>query len=304
MDKVDFIWKNGKMLNWDEANDHVLTHTLHYGTGVFEGIRAYETEKGAAIFRLEDHIKRLFESAKRIGMQIPYTEEEIIEATKKVVKDNNLKSGYIRPLAYYGYGKMGLDTVNAKVDVIIAAWPWGAYLGEEGKLNGISAKISEFSRHNSKEGMNLVKATGFYINSMMAKMDALNSGYKEAILLDDKKNVAECSGENIFLIKDNELITPKDTTCLKGITRDTIIKVAEDKGIKVTQKDISIDELKSAEGCFLTGTAAEVTSLVSVNEENIGEGKVHEIAKGLQQDYEDIIRGKVDKYIDWLTFVE
>lgn len=302
MDKVDYIWKNGEMLKWDEANDHVLTHTLHYGTGVFEGIRAYETEKGAAIFRLEDHIKRLFESAEKIGMKIPYTIEEITEATIKIVKENKLKSCYIRPLAYYGYGKMGLDTVNAKVDIIIAAWPWGAYLGEEGKLNGISAKVSDYSRHNKKDGLNLVKSTGFYINSMMAKMDALNTGYKEAILLDGNGNVAECSGENIFIIKEEKLFTPKDIHCLKGITRDSIIKVANDENIRIEEKDISIEDLKNADGCFLTGTAAEVTSLVSVDGENIGEGKVHEIAKKLQTNYEEIIHGKKEKYNSWLTF--
>lgn len=304
LQKVDFIWRNGKIEEWDKTTEHVLNHTLHYGTGVFEGIRFYETKNGPAIFRLKEHIKRLFESAKIIGMKIPYSEVEIIKATIKVVKENKISSGYIRPLVYYGYGKMGLDTIGAKIDVIIAIWPWGSYLGEDGKINGISAKISDYSRHNLKKGLNRVKATGFYINSMLAKMDALNSGYKEAILLDDKKNIAECSGENIFVIKNNNIYTPTDKICLKGITRDSIIKIAKDFGYNVIEKDISIEELLNSDGCFVTGTAAEVTSIVSINNKNINEGKINSIAKKLQDEYEKIIIGEKEKYYSWLTFVK
>lgn len=304
MNKVDFIWKNGKIIKWDDAIDHNLTHTLHYGTGVFEGIRLYETKKGPAIFRLKEHIKRLFESAKIIGMNIPYSEEELVNATINLIKENKLKSGYIRPLAYYGYGKMGLDVIGAKVDVIIAAWPWGAYLGEEGKTKGISVKISEYSRHNQKEGLNLVKATGFYINSMLAKMDALNTGYKEAVLLDQNKNIAEGSGENIFVIKNNIIYTPTTKHCLRGITRDTIINIAKDSNYEIIEKDISTDELMKADGCFLTGTAAEVTSIVSVNNNPISDGKINKIAKELQEKYEKVITGQEEQYLNWLTIIE
>ncbi len=304
MNKVDYIWKNGNMVAWDLANDHVLTHSLHYGTAVFEGIRFYETNQGPAIFRLKEHIERLFNSASTIGMKVDYTVEDLILATKKVVKENKLSSGYIRPLIYYGYGKMGIDTVGAKIDVIIAAWPWGAYLGEEGKKNGVNAKISAYSRHNQKEGLNLVKASGFYINSMMAKMDALNTGYKEAILLDGNKNIAECSGENIFVIKNNIIYTPTDKHCLKGITRDTIMTIAKDKGYEVVEKDITQEELLNGDGCFVTGTAAEVTSIVNVNNKNIFDGKVNSIAKELQEEYDAVIRGKNNKYLNWLTVVK
>lgn len=304
MEKTDYIWKNGEMKKWDETQEHVLTHTLHYGTGVFEGIRFYETSKGPAIFGLKEHVERLFASAKVLGLKVDFTEEEIIFAIKKLVKENKINSGYIRPLIYFGAGKMGLDTINARVDFIIATWPWGAYLGEEGKLNGINAKISDYSRHNLKEGLNLVKATGFYINSMLAKMDALNNGYKEAILLDGNANIAECSGENIFIIKENVLFTPTTKHCLKGITRDSIIKIAKDKGLKVIEKDISQEELFDADGCFLTGTAAELTSLVNVNGKKIGDGCVNPLAKELQEEYDLIVRGKNEKYSDWLTLIE
>jgi branched-chain amino acid aminotransferase len=304
MEKTEFIWINGKFENWEESKTHTLTHALHYGTGVFEGIRVYETKKGPAIFRLNEHIKRLFESAKALNIKISFTEEEIIQGVKETVKKNNLKSGYIRPIAYYGYGKMGLDTIGAIVDVVIAVWPWGAYLGEEGKKNGIRAKISEFSRHNLKEGLNLVKATGFYTNSMLAKMDALNTGFNEAILLDDKKNVCECSGENIFIIKNNILYTPTIKNCLNGITRNSIIKIANDKGYEVIEKDITIKELLNSDGCFVTGTAAEITSIVNVGEKNIGDGKVNSIAKELQEEYEKIITGQIKDYFDWLCFLE
>ncbi len=304
MQTVEYIWKNGQIQKWNDSVDHVLTHSLHYGTGVFEGIRFYNTNKGPAIFRLKEHIKRLFDSASTIGMKVPYTQEEIINATIKIVKENKIESGYIRPLIYYGYGKMGLDTVGAKIDVIIATWPWGAYLGEEGKINGISAKISDYSRHNQKEGLNLVKATGFYINSMLAKMDALNTGFNEAILLDGNKNIAECSGENIFVIKNNIIYTPTDLHCLRGITRDSIMQIAKEKNIDLIEKDISKEELFNSDGVFLSGTAAEITSVVSVDNKKIGEGKIHPIAKEIQDEYDNIVRGKNELYNNWLTFVE
>jgi branched-chain amino acid aminotransferase len=300
MQEVDFIWINGKMVPWKEANTHVLAHTLHYGTGVFEGIRAYETSKGAAIFRLQEHIKRLFNSAEIIGIEIPYTIEEVIEATKKVVKENKLDSCYIRPLIYFGYGKMGLDSVGAKVDSLIAAWPWGAYLGEEGKANGITAKISNYTRHFAVPNLNHAKATGFYVNSMIAKMDALNTGVNEAIMLDLQGNVAEGTGENIFIIKDGILKTPKIDNCLEGITRASVIEIAKNNSIEVEEKTITEEELIDADGVFLTGTAAEITPIKKIKEKEFEIGK--EI-KLIQKEYEEIIHGKKENYFKWLTFV-
>ena len=301
MDEVEYIWFNGKMQKWSESYTHVLTHSLHYGMGVFEGIRAYETDKGVAIFRLREHTERLFNSAKIIGMTVPYDVEIFIEATKKVIKDNNLKSGYIRPLFYYGYGKMGLDTKDAKVDSLIAAWPWGAYLGEDGKKNGITTKFSKYTRHFPVENLNQAKATGFYINSTMAKMDALNTGFNEAIMLDLKGNIAEGSGENIFMVKGEELITPTTNNCLNGITRKSIMQIATDFGYKITEKTITKEELLGADEIFLTGTAAELTPVKKVENSEFGVG---EITKKLQSKYDEVIRGKDEKYLSWLTFVE
>ncbi len=289
------------MKPWKESMTHVLTHSLHYGTGVFEGIRAYESEKGAAIFRLKEHIERLFASAKIIGMDATFSVEELIEATKEVVKKNNLKSCYIRPLLYYGYGKMGLDTVGAKVDALVAAWPWGAYLGEDGKANGITTKISKYTRHFAVQNLNHAKATGFYVNSMMAKMDALNTGVNEAILLDLNGNVAEGTGENIFIVKNKVLKTPSTENCLQGITRASVMEIAKDNGIKVEEKVITKKELMEADEIFLTGTAAEITPINKIEEKSFGVG---EITKMIQKNYEEIIHGKNEQYFKWLTFVE
>ena len=301
MDEVEYIWFNGKMNKWSESYTHVLTHSLHYGMGVFEGIRAYQTSKGPAIFRLKEHTERLFNSAKIIGMDTTFDVETFIEATKQVIKENNLKSGYIRPLFYYGYGKMGLDTKGAKVDALIAAWPWGAYLGEDGKLNGITTKFSKYTRHFPVENLNQAKATGFYINSTMAKMDALNTGFNEAIMLDLTGNIAEGSGENIFMVKNNVLITPTINNCLNGITRQSIMQIAKDLGYEVAEKTISKEEFLDADEIFLTGTAAELTPVKKVEDK---EFKVGEITKILQKKYDDIIHGKDEKYLHWLDFVE
>jgi branched-chain amino acid aminotransferase len=304
LEETKFIWMNGKMVPWKEANVHFLTHTLHYGGGVFEGIRAYETDKGPAIFRLEEHIKRLFFSASVIGMKMPYTEKQLFDATVKTVKDNELKSGYIRPLAYFGYGKMGLATTGATVDVGIAVWPWGAYLGKEGVENGVAIKISPFLRPSSDTMPTNAKVTGNYANSIMAKMDAVNAGYADALLFDRNGNVAECSGENIFFIKKGVLITPTTENCLDGITRKSIMEIAKDLGMKVEERNITKKEMFEMEECFMTGTAAELTPVSSIDKKSIGKGTVGPNTKKIQEIYFGAVRGKEKKYTKWLTFVK
>ena len=303
MEKTKFIWMDGAFVPWDEAKIHVLTHSLHYGSAVFEGIRVYDTQEGPAVFKLKDHIKRLFDSAKIIGMEVKNTPEEIIEATKELLRKINLKEGYIRPLFYYGYGKMGLDSKGLVADAIIAAWPWGAYLGEEGKLNGIRVKISPYSRHFPVPELNHAKVSGFYANSTLAKMDAIKDGYDEAIMPDLEGNIAECTGENLFIVKNKEVITPTTDNALIGITRNSIIQILKDNGYNVSEEKITKEMLYSADECFMSGTAAEVTPVVSVDDNKIGSGKVGEITKFIQEKYENIIHGKDEKYYAWLDFV-
>jgi len=303
MEATEFIWMNGQFVKWNDAKVHVLTHSLHYGSAVFEGIRVYDTPKGPAVFRLTEHIKRLFDSAKIIGMEVKNTEEELIEVTKELLRKNNLKEGYIRPLLYYGYGKMGLDSKDLVAEASVAAWPWGAYLGEEGKLNGIKVKISPYSRHFPVPELNHAKVSGFYANSTLAKMDAIKGGFDEAIMPDLDGNIAECTGENLFIIKNNEVITPTTKNALVGITRASIIQILKDEGYTVREEKITKEALFEADGCFMTGTAAEVTPVISVDNKPIGNGKVGEITKLVQQKYENIIHGKDDMYISWLDFV-
>jgi len=276
---------------------------LHYGSAVFEGIRLYDTPKGPAVFRLKEHIKRLFDSAKIIEMDVKNTPKELVSVTKKLLQKIELKEGYIRPLLYYGYGKMGLDSKGLVANAMIAAWPWGAYLGEEGKTNGIKAKISPYSRHFPVANLNHAKVSGFYANSTLAKMDALKGGYDEAIMPDLEGNIAECTGENLFIIKNNEVITPTTKNALVGITRASIIQILKDEGYTVREEKITKEALFEADGCFMTGTAAEVTPVISVDNKPIGNGKVGEITKLVQQKYENIIHGKDDMYISWLDFV-
>lgn len=303
MEETKFIWFNGKMQDWKETKIHFLTHSLHYGSAVFEGIRAYETDKGAAVFRLKDHMKRLEESAHIIGIKMPYTADELSKATKELIKKNNIKSCYIRPLAYYGYGKMGLATTGAVVDVGIAVWPWGAYLGEDGKNKGIRAKISSYARPFINSSLIHAKVSGTYANSSLAKMEVINAGYEEAIMLDKDGFVAECSGENIFVIKDGIVYTPPTSVCLKGITRDSVIKILSDNKINVVEKQITRDELYCADGIFITGTAAEVTPVREVDDRKIGSGSPEKITKMVQEKYESIIHGKSPEYMHWLDFV-
>mgnify|MGYP001378902779 FL=1 len=297
------IWMDGKLVEWSDAKIHVLTHTLHYGTGVFEGVRAYETSDGPAIFRLEDHTNRLFESAKLIGMQIPYDAKELNDAQSQVVKINNLKNAYIRPMCFYGSEGMGLRADNLKVHTIIAAWDWGSYLGDDKILNGIKVKVTDFPKRCEKSMLHKAKASGNYLYSMLALKDALNSGYDEALILDIDDNVNEGSGENFFTIINNTIHTPKDATVLNGITRQTVMKIARDLNYNVEETDISVDEVKSSDEAFFTGTAAEVTPIIQVDNVKINNGKPGEITKKIQKIYFDLIRGKVDEYSSWLTQV-
>ena len=297
------IWMDGKLVEWSDAKIHVLTHTLHYGTGVFEGVRAYETSDGPAIFRLEDHTNRLFESAKLIGMQIPYDAKELNDAQSQVVKINNLKNAYIRPMCFYGSEGMGLRADNLKVHTIIAAWDWGSYLGDDKILNGIKVKVTDFPKRSEKSMLHKAKASGNYLYSMLALKDALNSGYDEALILDVDDNVNEGSGENFFTIINNTIHTPKDATVLNGITRQTVMKIARDLNYRVEETNISVDDVKSSDEAFFTGTAAEVTPIIQVDNVKINDGKPGEITKKIQKIYFDLIRGKVDEYSSWLTQV-
>ena len=297
------IWMDGKLVEWSDAKIHVLTHTLHYGTGVFEGVRAYETSDGPAIFRLEDHTNRLFESAKLIGMQIPYDAKELNDAQSQVVKINNLKNAYIRPMCFYGSEGMGLRADNLKVHTIIAAWDWGSYLGDDKILNGIKVKVTDFPKRSEKSMLHKAKASGNYLYSMLALKDALNSGFDEALILDIDDNVNEGSGENFFTIINNTIHTPKDATVLNGITRQTVMKIARDLNYRVEETNISVDDVKSSDEAFFTGTAAEVTPIIQVDNVKINDGKPGEITKKIQKIYFDLIRGKVDEYSSWLTQV-
>ena len=303
-DRDGKIWFNGELVEWRSATTHVLTHTLHYGMGVFEGVRAYETPDGPAIFRLQDHTKRLFNSAKIVGMQLPFTEEQINRAHIDVVKANNLVSCYFRPMAYYGSGKLGVAPKQDAVQVILAAWAWGAYLGEEGMRKGIRVRVSSFTRHHPNVTMIKAKANGNYMNSIMANTEATRDGYDEAILLDAQGYVAEGSGENIFTVRDGVLYTPALDVALDGITRRSVIAIASEMGLKVVEKRLTRDELYVADEVFFTGTAAEVTPIREIDGRQIGIGERGPITAEIQQRYFDIVQGKNPKYRDWLTYVK
>ena len=298
------IWMDGNLVEWSDARIHVLTHTLHYGTGVFEGVRAYETSKGPAIFRLEDHTNRLFESAELIGMKIPFQASVLNDAQSEVVALNDLNNAYIRPMCFYGSEGMGLRADNLKVHAIVAAWDWGSYLGDDKILNGIKVKVTDFPKRCDKSMIHKAKATGNYLYSMLALKDALNSGFDEALILDIDNNVNEGSGENFFMIIDNTFYTPKDGTVLNGITRQTIMEIACDLNYKVEEKDISVEDVKSCDEAFFTGTAAEVTPIIQVDDKKINNGKPGKITKQIQTIYFDLIRGKIEKYNNWLTHVK
>lgn len=302
-DRDGLIWFDGEMVPWRDANVHVLTHTLHYGMGVFEGVRAYKTDDGAAIFRLDAHTDRLLSSAKIMNMTIPFSKEEINEAQRAAVAQNNLDSAYLRPMCFYGSEGMGLRADNLKVHTIVAAWEWGAYLGADNMEKGIRIKTSSFTRHHVNISMCKAKANGHYINSMLALQEALTDGYDEALLLDVEGFVAEGSGENIFIIKDGVIYTPDLTSALNGITRNTITAFANDLGYEIIEKRITRDEVYIADEAFFTGTAAEVTPIRELDNRPIGEGTRGPITKELQTLYFDVVHGKVEKYKDWLTLV-
>jgi len=304
MEKVEKIWMNGNFINWDEAKVHVLTHALHYGTGVFEGIRCYETKDGPAIFRLRDHMKRFFNSAKIYLMKIPYSIDELCKAIKETIKINKLKECYIRPIAFFGYGEMDLNPLNNPVEVAIACWPWGTYLGEEGLRKGVRCKISSWLRIDTRTLPPLAKATANYANSVLAKLEALSCGYDEAILLNQQGYVAEGPGENIFIINDGVLITPPlSAGALYGITRDSVIKIAKDMGIEFLEKNLLREDIFMADEAFFTGTAAEVTPIREVDGRIIGNGSRGPITEKIQKKFFDIVRGKDEKYKKWLDFV-
>lgn len=302
-DRDGVIWFDGKMIPWREAKVHVLTHTLHYGMGVFEGIRAYKAEQGTAIFRLQEHTRRLFESAHILGMPMPYDKETINEACRAAVRDNNLDAAYIRPMCFYGSEGMGLRADNLKVHVIVAAWSWGAYLGAEGMEKGIRIRTSSYTRHHVNITMCKAKANGNYMNSMLALQEALTTGYDEALLLDTEGYVAEGSGENIFIIRDGVLYTPDVTSALSGITRATIFTLAEEIGLKIREKRITRDEVYIADEAFFTGSAAEVTPIRELDNRTIGKGIRGPITTQLQSLYFDVVHGRHQTHQDWLTFI-
>ena len=302
-DRDGVIWYDGELVPWRNATTHVLTHTLHYGMGVFEGVRAYDTPDGTAIFRLQAHTDRLFDSAHIMGMKIPFSKDEINEATRAAVRENNLESAYIRPMVFYGSEAMGLRASGLKVQVIVAAWSWGAYMGDEALQVGIKVRTSSFTRHHVNISMTRAKANGNYINSMLALQEAISGGADEAMLLDTEGYVAEGSGENIFLVRNGVIYTPEVTSCLNGITRNTILTLAAEHGIQVVEKRITRDEVYISDEAFFTGTAAEVTPIRELDRIELGSGSRGPITEKIQSAFFDIVNGRNPKYAHWLTVV-
>jgi len=297
-----FIWMDGEMIAWDKAQVHVLTHSLHYGSGVFEGIRAYETKKGPAIFRLTDHIQRLHRSAKIYLMELPFGVHQLIEATKETVRVNELNSCYIRPIAFHGYGEMGLNPLPVEVKVAIAAWSWGAYLGEESLIKGVRTQISSWRRFDHNAIPPAAKATGQYLNSGLAKIEAVKAGYDEAIMLNPEGYVADATGENIFMVLDGVITTPPlSARPLAGITRDSIITVARDLGMEVVEANLMRTDLYTADEAFMTGSAAEVVPIRSVDDRELGD--MGPVTKKIQEVFFSAVKGELDKYSDWNEYV-
>jgi len=299
MNKTKYIWFNGKFIKWEQAKVHVLSHALHYGSGVFEGIRCYKTEKGAAIFRLNEHIERLYNSAKFLKIKIPFSKQVIKKAIIELIKVNKIEECYIRPIVFYGYGKMGLNPIGAEVNCAIAVWPWGKYLKDKVKV-----KISKFIRLHPKSVISSAKVCGYYVNSIFATFEAEDSKFDEAILLDYRGFIAEGPGENVFIVKDKIIYTPKLGSILPGITRDSIIKIARDLKIKVIEKDITVEELKNCDEAFFTGTAAEITPIYQVDKKIINNGLIGEITSILKEKFYQIVHGKDKKYKNWLTYIK
>jgi branched-chain amino acid aminotransferase len=299
---LKYIWKNGSYEKWNESSVHILSHTVHYGTGVFEGVRAYETEKGAAIFRLEDHTKRLFEAAKKINIEVPYSQDELNRVQKDIFIKNNLSEGYLRPIVFMGSESLGLRATDLSVNVAVAAWEWPSYMSPEAKKNGISIIKSPFEQYSNPIHSGY-KIIGTYINSTMALHDAISKGADEALLLDKNGYISEGSGENIFSIKENILSTPKTDHCLNGITRQSVIKIALDLGLKVEEKDITYEELIQSDEVFFSGTAVEITPISKIDDVIIGSGSIGPVTENLQNLYRDIVTGKNAVYEDWLSLV-
>ena len=300
------IWMDGEFVDWPDAKVHVLSHTLHYGTGAFEGIRAYKTPNGVAVFRLREHMERLLRSCKILNIEVPYSVPELIEVAKEIVRVNGLSDGcYIRPIVYLGYGEMGVNPLGAPVNVAVAAWPWGAYLGEEASLNGARMKISSWSRHHPNSMPTAAKTIGGYVNASLAKVEAVRGGYDEALMLGPDGRVSEGTGENLFLVRDGQLMTPppSEAGALRGITQASIVRIAEDLGYTVTFEALRRDDIYLADEAFVTGTAVEVVPLSSVDDRLIGDGKPGPITKEIKTTYHQTVSGERPQYEDWLTRV-
>ena len=300
-DRDGHIWFDGKLVDWRDAKIHVLTHSLHYGMAVFEGVRAYKTVSGTAIFRLHEHTRRLFNSAKIFQMTLPFSFETVLEAQKEVVRANKLESCYLRPLAWIGSEKLGVSARGNTIHMSVSAWPWGAYLGEEGLAKGIRVKTSSFTRHHVNVSLVRAKASGYYINSILANQEVTANGYDEALLLDTEGYVSEGAGENVFIVRDGKLYTPDLASCLDGITRNAVVTMAHDLGYEVIEKRITRDEMYCADEAFFTGTAAEITPIRELDDRTIGEGVRGPITGKLQALFFDVVAGKSDKYASWMT---
>ncbi len=304
IEKVSKIWMDGKLVDWDDANVHILTHTLHYGLGIFEGIRCYKCSDGrSAIFRLREHVDRLFGSAKITFIDIPYSEDEIAGAIIETLKANNLDNGYIRPIVFIGEGHMGIHPQTNEIRTAIIVWKWGAYLGDEGLTKGIRVKTSSFTRHHVNSSMTKSKTCGYYANSILAKLEVTRMGYDEAVLLDTEGYISEGSGENIFIVKNNKIKTTPLTSILDGITRNTILVLAHEHGFQLTEERFTRDEVYTADEAFFTGTAAEVTPIREIDDRPIGEGTAGPITKKLQEAFFDSVKGKDKNHESWLTYL-
>ncbi len=302
--EVEKIWFDGELVDWHEAKIHVLSHALHYGSGVFEGIRAYETARGPAVWHLEEHLKRLFRSAKLYHMEIPFSIDAITQATKDVIRANGLDACYVRPLAFRGYGEMGVNPLNAPVNMVIAVWPWGAYLGEEALEQGVRVKISSWRRNSQNSLPASAKATGQYINGVLAKVESLKAGYDEGIMLNEQGLITDGSGENVFIVRDGVLATPPiQAGCLDGITRATVMTLASDLGYEVREENLVRTDLYNADEAFFTGTAAEITPIREVDDRLVGEGHRGPVTKELQGAFFAATKGENEKYAGWLTYV-
>jgi branched-chain amino acid aminotransferase len=302
--QVEKIWMDGELVDWGDAHIHVLSHAVHYGTGVFEGIRAYETARGAAVWHLDEHLRRFFRSAKLYHMEIPYSREALTEATKEVIRANELSACYVRPLALRGYGEMGVNPLDAPVNVVIAVWPWGTYLGEEALEEGVRIKISSWRRNSQNSLPAAAKATGQYINSVLAKVESLKAGYDEAIMLNEAGQITDGSGENVFVVRDGAIRTPPISAgCLDGITRGTVIQLARDLGYPVREETLVRTDLYNADECFFTGTAAEITPIREIDDRVVGEGHRGPITKELQSAFFAATKGEDARHTDWLTYV-